>query len=1494
MTRRWLNALLLVTVLLAACGGGGGGDDGSTGATPEPIARPRGTAEIGPAGGRVEGVDGASVSVPAGALEVTATVSIARDGTDAPPAPNGMRTLGSTFAVTPHGARFVQPVEVTIPFDVQALPAGRKPALLKVSPGQPWQVIENVTVNDNRLTARVDSLSWFQPISVPSTGFAVPNPTAPPPSHVPSYGLSLENSWPVLPATGVNATIAQQPQPAEPARIRTSIHVPANSDLAQTCDASLGRIRVNIQRLSAVTYRRPADPVAGTNRVALDFNVNETVFQQDTHTTAPVSTLVEVSTVDARWSPPSPSPYNGLLGLSTPSLPADGIVDANAPGWQVEVRVDCMPLESGGPGFFVQPLWSLQPSVQPIVVLRAFAPARIGVAQQPVSSTLLDGQYVRLEAFAAVSQPSDGVRVSTSWERAEPGSNTWTPIAARPAGSAPPAAGFYHYGTVGVPARLEGTARAAADNGARFRAQLCLPASASAAAECSTSRPATLTVSTNFPAPRFTTQPRSQTLQSGQTLALFVEFEGFPVPRLVTWQTRTADTEAWQDVDRSLWPNSVRPENINYDAWGFLSRADDRLVSTRPLTVADRGRQFRAIYTTVAGTATSAGATINVSTGQAPPRLTAQPQDLTVTGGQTAVFAAAVDGAAPLSYQWLLNGQRILGANAPTLVLGSVNAGNAGLYTLEVSNVEDTVRSQPARLAVTGNAPPPAVAPTITTAPLSQTLVAGSNATLAVVAAGTAPLSYLWLRDGQVVPGATAPVLTLNNLGAGDGGSWAVLVFNAAGSVTSSAATLSVQTVQAPVTQAPTISTQPAGQVLTLGQRAVFAVAVSGSAPLSYRWERDGSALQGADGAVLVIDAAGAADAGSYRVTVSNGAGSISSAAAGLVVLPAPGAPTITTQPSNRSVVEGQAATFGLAVAGDPAPRCQWTRNNVAIDGATSCTGYTSAATTNADNGALYNVVVYSPGGVAIGSGAVLTVTAAATAPVITQDLADVTAPEGGTATFSVVASANGPLFHYWTRIGAPTSPLGGSSFDIGPLQASDNGATVRVIVCNGPIADNRCTTSRDATLSVTPAAPANALTATQIVAGYEWSMVLRPDRTVWAWGNGHRSDGTVQYSNLLAANQAQRPVRMYPAVLSDVRAISGWFHGFWALKGEPGSSGSRVLHWGRADAGSDGRGGDGNGSLGSSIAPRDNEAAPVEVLERVNNAPRPVDRVCAIAGGGEQLAMIRAINSAGATTDCNAGSAKTVWYVGSLLGRGYESTGIAFAMPGLPADSPPALIFTGKTTSGSPPLLIALEDGRIYGLGANPYGGLGVAAGGSGHVGDLSGPLLLPASWGSARSFGMSFYYSLFAVRADGSVVTSGYDGSGELGLGSVIGGSTLGPVAVRAETCASLPCADTLTGVTALASSSSAATLALKNGQILGWGSRGSGLLGPVAGGSQPLPRPVASPGVSGFTALSASNTHALVIGPADVVYAWGSNLRFALGDIDNRTAPTLVTVP
>src|SRR5882762_3404018 len=53
-----------------------------------------------------------------------------------------------------------------------------------------------------------------------------------------------------------------------------------------------------------------------------------------------------------------------------------------------------------------------------------------------------------------------------------------------------------------------------------------------------------------------------------------------------------------------------------------------------------------------------------------------------------------------------------------------------------------------------------AVAPTITTPPASQTVTAGQTATFAVVATGTAPLSYQWQKNGANIAGAIAASYT--------------------------------------------------------------------------------------------------------------------------------------------------------------------------------------------------------------------------------------------------------------------------------------------------------------------------------------------------------------------------------------------------------------------------------------------------------------------------------------------------------------------------------------------------------------------------------------------------------------------------------------------------------------------------------------------------------------------------------------------------------------
>jgi hypothetical protein len=162
-------------------------------------------------------------------------------------------------------------------------------------------------------------------------------------------------------------------------------------------------------------------------------------------------------------------------------------------------------------------------------------------------------------------------------------------------------------------------------------------------------------------------------------------------------------------------------------------------------------------------------------------------------------------------------------------------------------------------------------------------------------------------------------------------------------------------------TAAPAFTSQPASQTVTVGQSAAFSVTVTGTAPLTYQWQKNNANISGAMAASYTTPATVSGDNGvTFRVVVTNSAGSATSNSATLTVTASSVGPSITTQPANQTVTVGQTATFSVVAAGTAPLTYQWQKNSANISGAIS-SSYSTPATVSGDNGATFRVIVTNP-----------------------------------------------------------------------------------------------------------------------------------------------------------------------------------------------------------------------------------------------------------------------------------------------------------------------------------------------------------------------------------------------------------------------------------------------------------------------------------------------------------------------------------------------------
>lgn len=294
--------------------------------------------------------------------------------------------------------------------------------------------------------------------------------------------------------------------------------------------------------------------------------------------------------------------------------------------------------------------------------------------------------------------------------------------------------------------------------------------------------------------------------------------------------------------------------------------------------------------------------------GATAPSITEDVQDQQIYVSQAASFSVLASGTLPLFYQWYYNTNSLLtNATSSSITITNAQLTDAGGYSVVVSNAYGVVTSSVAQLTV--STPD---APSIITQPQDTTVLPGDTATFTVEAGGSEPLSYQWYYNtNTLVDGATDSTLTLTNVQPGDAGVYSVIVSNLAGTITSSNATLNVNT--NPV--GPTFVTEPASEVVVAGSTVTLTATADGTAPISYQWYANNVLIPGATSSTLTLVNVQTSDDGSYYVTASNSVGMATSDTAQLTVTA-----TVPVPLSDYNLVGFAQATTGGGVLADTDP----------------------------------------------------------------------------------------------------------------------------------------------------------------------------------------------------------------------------------------------------------------------------------------------------------------------------------------------------------------------------------------------------------------------------------------------------------------------------------------------------------------------------------------------------------------------------------------------
>lgn len=560
-------------------------------------------------------------------------------------------------------------------------------------------------------------------------------------------------------------------------------------------------------------------------------------------------------------------------------------------------------------------------------------------------------------------------------------------------------------------------------------------------------------------APSFTLDPANLSAPAGSQAVFTAAASGGPAPTL-QWQVSSNGGVNWSNLTNA----------------GIYSGVTTGTLTISSAGIALHNYRYRAVATNSAAAVESAAATLTITT--TPPSFTAQPANQSAPDAGTATFTATATGnpAPTLKWQVKSTAQNAVfediaaappysGVTTGTLTITGVSPALDGFEYRAVATNTDvggnpvSTNSDVATFTI-GN-----VAPVFTAHPSNRLIAAGASTTFTVAVTGNPMPTLQWQvsTDGNnwtalvasgTYSGVTSNTLTITGATLSlHNRQFRASATNAAATVESQAATLSVTGTE------PSITQHPSNRSIEQFSSTSFSIAASGNPAPSYQWQisTDNGATwtdvvasatySGVNSATLsLVNVPSSLNAARFRAIAANALNTATSNAAQLTVTvpppppppdpePTPEPPTIQTQPTHQSATLGATANFSVSASGVPVPQYQWRKDGVNISGAVSAV--LTIANIAASDAGTYSVVVSNSAGSITSVPATLTVQSA---PAFVVQPQSVTVNAGSPANFSVEVSGLPAPSLQWRKNGIAIVGATSTTLVIAAASAADAG----------------------------------------------------------------------------------------------------------------------------------------------------------------------------------------------------------------------------------------------------------------------------------------------------------------------------------------------------------------------------------------------------------------------------------------------------------------------